>query len=123
LGYGRGVVIAWAKVGLAADKVHYSGKYSADRRSAKSGIETDSTLEVVQNEDDIVVKRVELGKRTSSHCPLNGSEGDYTSPDDTAHFLLVTFWESEEALSAFGGEDISVAKYYDFDKDLLIELA
>jgi len=33
---------------------------------------------------------------------------------DTAHFLMVTFWESEE--------DISMAKYYDFDKDFLLEL-
>jgi hypothetical protein len=41
---------------------------------------------------------------------------------DTAHFLLVTFWESEAAIRAFAGDDISVAKYYDFDKDFLLEL-
>jgi hypothetical protein len=29
---------------------------------------------------------------------------------------MVTFWESEEAICAFAGDDISVAKYYDFDK-------
>jgi hypothetical protein len=75
-----GVVIAWATIGLAADRVDYSGKYSADRPTVKSGVETDSTLEVVQNEDGIVVTKVELGKRTTSHCPLNGSEGEYTSP-------------------------------------------
>jgi heme-degrading monooxygenase HmoA len=40
---------------------------------------------------------------------------------DTAHFLRVTFWESEEAIRAFAGDDISVAKYYDFDKDFLLE--
>jgi hypothetical protein len=75
-----GVVIAWATIGLAADKVNYSGKYSADRPTVKSGVETDSTLEVFQNDDGIVVTRVELGKTTTSHCPLNGSEGEYTSP-------------------------------------------
>jgi hypothetical protein len=75
-----GVVIAWTAIGLAADKVNYSGKYSADRPTVKSGVETDSTLEVVQNEDGIAVTRVELGKRTTSHCPLNRSEGEYTSP-------------------------------------------
>jgi hypothetical protein len=32
------------------------------------------------------------------------------------------FWESEEAIRAFAGHDISVAKYYDFDKDFLLEL-
>jgi hypothetical protein len=76
-----GLVIAWsAKTGLAADKVNYSGKYSAERLKTTSGGETDSTLEVVQNEDSIEVTRAELGKRTTSRCPFNGSEGDYTSP-------------------------------------------
>ncbi len=41
---------------------------------------------------------------------------------DTAHFLMVTFWESEEAIRAFAGNDMSMAKYYDFDKDFLLEL-
>jgi len=35
---------------------------------------------------------------------------------------MVTFWESEEAIRAFAGDDISLAKYYDFDKDFLIEM-
>lgn len=35
---------------------------------------------------------------------------------------MVTFWESEAAIRAFAGDDISVAKYCDFDKDFLIEL-
>jgi hypothetical protein len=75
------LVIAWsAKTGLAADKVNYSGRYSVERMKTTSGGESDSTLEVAQNEDSIEVTRVELGKRSTSHCPLNGSEGDYTSP-------------------------------------------
>jgi len=41
---------------------------------------------------------------------------------DTAHFLMVTFWDSEEAIRAFAGDDINVAKYYGFDKDFLLEL-
>src|SRR5689334_14836531 len=41
---------------------------------------------------------------------------------EVAHFLMVTFWESEEAIRAFAGDDISVAKYYDFDKDFLLEM-
>jgi hypothetical protein len=41
---------------------------------------------------------------------------------DATHFLMVTFWESEVAIRAFAGDDISVAKYYDFDKDFLLEL-
>ena len=41
---------------------------------------------------------------------------------ETAHFLMVTFWESEAAIRAFAGDDISVAKYYGFDKNFLLEL-
>jgi heme-degrading monooxygenase HmoA len=40
----------------------------------------------------------------------------------TAHFLMITFWESEDAVRAFAGDDISVAKYYAFDEDFLLEL-
>jgi heme-degrading monooxygenase HmoA len=41
---------------------------------------------------------------------------------DTAHFLMLTFWESEGAIRAFAGNDINVAKYYDFDKNFLLEM-
>ena len=34
---------------------------------------------------------------------------------------MITFWVSEEAIRAFAGDDISMAKYDDFDKDFLIE--
>jgi hypothetical protein len=54
-----------------------------------------------------------------------GNRGAYAlrrMEGDTAHFLMVTFWESEEAIRAFAGDDISLAKYYDFDKDFLLEL-
>ena len=39
-----------------------------------------------------------------------------------AHFLMVTQWESLDAIKTFAGEDIAIAKYYDFDKDFLLEL-
>jgi heme-degrading monooxygenase HmoA len=41
---------------------------------------------------------------------------------DHAHFLMLTFWESHDAIVAFAGQDIDRAKYYDFDKDFLLEL-
>jgi hypothetical protein len=31
-------------------------------------------------------------------------------------FLMVKFWESEATIRGFAGDDISVAKYYDFDR-------
>jgi hypothetical protein len=49
---------------------------------------------------------------------LPGNQGAYAvrRPEgDTVHFLMITFWESGEAPS-FAGDDISVAKYYDFDR-------
>jgi hypothetical protein len=35
---------------------------------------------------------------------------------------MVTFWESGDAVRAFAGDDITVAKYYEFDKNFLLEL-
>jgi heme-degrading monooxygenase HmoA len=54
-----------------------------------------------------------------------GNKGAYAlrrMEGDTAHFLMITFWESEETIRAFAGDDITVAKCYDFDKDFLIEM-
>jgi len=54
-----------------------------------------------------------------------GNQGAYALrriEGDTAHFLMITFWESEVAIRAFAGDDISVAKCYDFDKNFLLEL-
>jgi heme-degrading monooxygenase HmoA len=56
---------------------------------------------------------------------IPGNKGAYALrriEDDTAHFLMVTFWESEDAVRAFAGDDNCVAKYYDFDKSSLLEL-
>ena len=55
----------------------------------------------------------------------SGNKGAYALrriEGDTAHFLMVTFWESEAAIRAFAGNKIDKAKYYDFDKDFLLEL-
>jgi hypothetical protein len=41
---------------------------------------------------------------------------------DIAHFQMMTFWENSDAIRAFAGEDYRIAKYYDFDKEFLIEL-
>lgn len=41
---------------------------------------------------------------------------------ETAHFLLMTFWESMEAIRAFAGDDIEAAKYYPEDADFLLEM-
>jgi len=35
---------------------------------------------------------------------------------------MLSFWPDIEAIKRFAGEDYEVAKYYDFDRDFLIEL-
>jgi heme-degrading monooxygenase HmoA len=40
---------------------------------------------------------------------------------DKAHFLLLTLWESEEAIKRFAGADMEKAKYYPEDEDFLLE--
>ncbi len=56
---------------------------------------------------------------------IPGNRGAYALREirgDEAHFLMLTFWESREAIQAFAGKDIEAAKYYDFDRHFLLEL-
>lgn len=41
---------------------------------------------------------------------------------DVTHFEMLTFWDDTEAIKRFAGDDYSMAKYYDFDSDYLIEM-
>ena len=34
---------------------------------------------------------------------------------------MLTFWDDTDAIKRFAGDDFSMAKYYDFDSDYLIE--
>lgn len=40
---------------------------------------------------------------------------------DVAHFLLITIWDSLEAVERFAGQDPSKAKYYPEDDRFLLE--
>ncbi|HHS97041.1 MAG TPA: antibiotic biosynthesis monooxygenase [Chloroflexi bacterium] len=46
---------------------------------------------------------------------LERREGDVT------HFITLTFWKDLESIRGFAGDDIEVAKYYEEDKDFLLE--
>ena len=46
---------------------------------------------------------------------LRRTEGGVT------HFLLTSFWESEQAIKRFAGHDHTRARYYDEDDDFLLE--
>lgn len=41
---------------------------------------------------------------------------------ERAHFLLLSFWESTEAIEAFAGADIQRARYYPEDEAYLLAL-
>lgn len=41
---------------------------------------------------------------------------------DIVHVEMLTFWADEAAIARFAGSDISVAKYYDFDAEFLLEM-
>jgi hypothetical protein len=42
--------------------------------------------------------------------------------DGVAHFEMLTFWDDIDAVKRFAGEDYAVAKYYEFDREFLLEL-
>jgi len=42
--------------------------------------------------------------------------------EDVAHFLLVSLWDSMEAVVRFAGPDVDRAKYYPEDPQYLLEL-
>lgn len=45
----------------------------------------------------------------------------YRTEGDITHFEMLTFWDDTDAIKRFAGDDFSMAKYYDFDSDYLIE--
>lgn len=55
----------------------------------------------------------------------DGNQGVYVLrriEDNRAHFLLITLWDSFDAIKKFAGEDFEKAKYYSEDKKFLLEL-
>jgi len=66
-------------------------------------------------------------KRTgvAEYKKTEGNRGVYVLQrvdGDQAHFLLLTLWESEDAIKRFAGSEIEKAKYYPEDEKFLLEL-
>src|SRR5262245_23614348 len=40
---------------------------------------------------------------------------------DQAHFLIITFWESVDAIKRFAGKEYEKARYYPEDEEFLLE--
>ena len=52
-----------------------------------------------------------------------GNRGVYVlrrSENNEAHFMMISLWDSYEAIKAFAGDDISHARLYPEDKDFLV---
>lgn len=41
---------------------------------------------------------------------------------DRAHFLLISLWDSFDAIAVFAGADVEAARYYPEDEQFLLEL-
>ncbi len=66
-------------------------------------------------------------KRTGvpEYRETKGNQGVYVLrrvDRDRAHFLLLTLWESEDAIKRFAGSEMEKAKYYSEDEKFLLEL-
>jgi hypothetical protein len=46
----------------------------------------------------------------------------YRPEEGVTHFEMLTFWDDSDAIKRFAGDDYSLAKYYDFDSDYLVEM-
>jgi heme-degrading monooxygenase HmoA len=60
---------------------------------------------------------------TPGYAAIAGNRGVVTLrrlADDRAEFLLISFWESEEAVRAFAGADMNRAVFYPEDDRFLI---
>ncbi len=40
---------------------------------------------------------------------------------DRVRFMLVSFWESREAIRAYAGPDIEAARYFPYDRECLLD--
>ncbi len=78
-----------------------------------------------------------VAERAGEYLALMGEVGlaDYRSTEgnkgawclhrregDVVHVEMLTFWEDEEAIRRFAGDDMTRAKYYQFDPDFLLEM-
>ncbi|WP_338252870.1 antibiotic biosynthesis monooxygenase [Pyrodictium abyssi] len=56
--------------------------------------------------------------------PVEGNLGVYIlerREGDVTHFLVISFWESMDAIKRFAGDDVEAAKYYEEDREFLLE--
>ena len=60
----------------------------------------------------------------ADYVKTTGNRGVYVlrrQDGEVAHFLLITHWDSVEAIKGFAGDDYERARYYPEDDDFLLE--
>ncbi len=62
-----------------------------------------------------VIPDIEGSKGNLGATIMMKPEGDVT------HIMVISYWESIDAVKEFAGEDYTKAKYYDEDKNYLLE--
>jgi heme-degrading monooxygenase HmoA len=61
----------------------------------------------------------------SEYSSVEGSERAFVLrrlEGDVAHFILLSFWTSIDAIKAYSGEDVGVPRYHPNDRNYLLEL-
>lgn len=61
----------------------------------------------------------------SDYQSIPGNQGAFLlrrQEGEQAHFLMLSLWESEEAIRLYAGADITEPKYTSVDKQFLLEL-
>ena len=72
--------------------------------------------------DEYLAYLHETGLREYAETPGHlGTTVLRRTADGVTEFELTTFWESTDAIRAFAGDDISVARYYPADDEFLLE--
>jgi hypothetical protein len=59
------------------------------------------------------------------YLAIQGNRGAwclYRTEGDVTHVEMLTFWNDADAIKRFAGDDYSMAKYYDFDSEYLVEM-
>lgn len=133
-----GLLRRWARWWLAFSTA-WQGGLDAPRRSPSTS-STSSTPSTSSTASRLVARtwhgRVPRGKADAyeqflarsgypDYAATPGHRGMLALRQDAGeetHFLLLTLWESREAIARFAGDDITVAKYYPEDPDYLLEL-
>ncbi len=64
----------------------------------------------------------DLGVRDYRRTPGNRGAWLFRRVEgDRAHFLLISLWESREAIKAYAGPDIERARYFPYDRECLVD--